>query len=181
MPAAILDDVLSAVTSTSSASVGISLPMRDQDGESAGIETARVVTSEHEPSPVKTAVADSDSADEGGLKVGGYATTWDLIIGMRDAPHLVYLRCDTMQQRNVSLNDREWDTHSSFVPLHLAPSPDFKYLLVATDKDYHVVYITGANRRVLMFAEHSCGEYGRPKVQCQKYLTVELAVEFACD
>jgi hypothetical protein len=55
-------------------------------------------------------------------------------------------------QRNVSLNEAEWDTHVSFNPLNLSLSPDRKYLLVATDKNMHIVLRVGTNKRLRTLA-----------------------------
>lgn len=44
--------------------------------------------------------------------------------------------------RQVSLNEKDWDTHVSFTVMSLAASPDGKYLLGATDKSRHGLYCT---------------------------------------
>jgi WD40 repeat protein len=90
---------------------------------------------------------------------------WELIIGLRDTSHLTYLHCSTYDQRFISLNELTWDTHSSFTPLQLVVSPNTKYLLVATDKNFHFMVRVGSNKRLRFFAGgHSSGDYGKPKV-----------------
>jgi len=64
----------------------------------------------------------------------------------------------------VSLNDKDWDSHTSFTALYLSPSPDGSLLLVATDKDTIFCFKTGTNKRVRLFAGHSSGQYARPVV-----------------
>lgn len=86
----------------------------------------------------------------------------ELIVGLRGVPYLVYLNVNTMQQRSVSLNENEWDNHVSFTPLYLSLSPDGKYVLVATDKNIHIVLQVGSNRRVRTLSGHGCGDYGKP-------------------
>ena len=109
--------------------------------------------------------ADGDDALLGGASP---RSPWDLVIGLRDSCTLVYVPCgeadSSTAARSVSLNERAWDTHASFTPLLLVPSPnEGRLLLVATDKNYHLLFQTGTNRRLRLFADHSCGQYGRPK------------------
>jgi hypothetical protein len=47
------------------------------------------------------------------------AGVWDLIISLRDTPHLVYLNTSTYIQRFISLNEASWDLHCSFTPLFM--------------------------------------------------------------
>eukprot|EP01034_Spumella_vulgaris_P025000 gene25000-31403_t len=89
---------------------------------------------------------------------------FELIIGLRGVGHLVYLDSDSFEQRLVSLNENEWDTHVSFTPLHLSTSPDGKLLLIATDKSLHFVVKIGTSHRVRTLAGHCCGDYGKPSV-----------------
>lgn len=95
---------------------------------------------------------------------GDSSTSWTLIVGLRDESSLRYIDCQTLEARLVSLNERDWDTHASFTPLQLKPSPDGKYLLVATDKSQHIIYKLGTNQRLRVLSEHTCGDYGRPCV-----------------
>jgi len=74
------------------------------------------------------------------------------------------MSCSDYSQRQVSLNERAWDSHPSFAPLQLSLSPDRKYLLVATDKSMHIVLRLGTNTRVRTLAAHSTGELGKPRV-----------------
>jgi WD40 repeat protein len=90
--------------------------------------------------------------------------SWDLIVGLRDKSHLLYLDCQSLEKKQVSLNVNDWDDHVSFVPLYLCLSPDMKYLVVATDKGQHFVYCLGTNKRVRCFASHACNAYGKPKM-----------------
>ena len=89
---------------------------------------------------------------------------WELIVGLRDSASLTYIDCNTFQQSNISLNEKEWDTHVSFTPLALSVSPCSQFLLVATDKNMHIVYLIGTNKKLRVFAGHSCGDYGKPRV-----------------
>jgi WD40 repeat protein len=89
---------------------------------------------------------------------------WELVIALRDTPHLTYLNARTFEQRFISLNEADWDTHCSFTPLHLAVSPNLKYLLVATDKNFHFITAIGASKRLRILAGgHTCGDFGKPK------------------
>ena len=90
---------------------------------------------------------------------------WELIIGLRDTPHLTYLHCKTYEQRFVTLNESAWDMHCSFTPLHLAVSPNKKYLLIATDKNFHFIVKIGESQRLRFLAGgHSSGDFGKPRV-----------------
>ena len=90
---------------------------------------------------------------------------WELIIGLRDTPHLTYLHCETYEQRFVTLNESAWDMHCSFTPLHLAVSPNKKYLLIATDKNFHFIVKIGESQRLRFLAGgHSSGDFGKPRV-----------------
>ena len=90
---------------------------------------------------------------------------WELIIALRDTPHLTYLHCGTYEQRFVTLNETAWDTHCSFTPLHLAVSPNHKYLLIATDKNFHFIVKIGESKRLRLLAGgHSSGDFGKPRV-----------------
>lgn len=93
---------------------------------------------------------------------------WELVLGMRDVPYLTYIHCTTLQTRTVSLNEHSWDTHVSFTPLYLAPSPAGDRLLVATDKHMHILLHTGTNVRLQVLSGHSCGDYGKPVVLWDK-------------
>jgi WD40 repeat protein len=88
----------------------------------------------------------------------------ELVLGLRDVSHLIYLQCDTLSQEMVSMNENAWDKHSSFTPLALAVSPCREYLLVCTDKHIHIVFKVKTNQRFKMFAGHQCGNYGKPSV-----------------
>ena len=61
--------------------------------------------------------------------------SYELIIGLREVCHLVYMHCTTFDQRQVSLNENDWDLHVSYTPLYLSVCPENKYLLIATDKN----------------------------------------------
>ena len=87
-----------------------------------------------------------------------------LVIGSRDSSSLLYLNCQTLERHNVSLNEKEFDTHVSFTPLHMSLSPDGNMLLIATDKHLMLLYEVGTNRRLRTFSGHSSGDYARPKV-----------------
>mmetsp|Transcript_6124 Transcript_6124/g.9241 ORF Transcript_6124/g.9241 Transcript_6124/m.9241 type:complete len:427 (-) Transcript_6124:31-1311(-) len=88
-----------------------------------------------------------------------------LVMGLRDSPYLLYVHSETLSRAEVSVNEHDWDTHVSFAPLHMALSPCGGRILVATDKDMHIIYVTGTNTRVRVLAGgHSCDSYGRPKV-----------------
>ena len=129
----------------------------------------------------------------------GDGAGWELVVGLRDTAHLVYVDCSaaasssssasglpSFAQRTVSLNEADWDTHVSFTPLALAPSPDRRHLLVATDQvgaklsvlcvlisrlctvasqAFHFVVAVGQSRRLRVLAGgHACGPYGKPRV-----------------
>jgi WD40 repeat protein len=86
-----------------------------------------------------------------------------LIVPSRGAPHLLYIHCASLRHRKVSLNEQAWDTHNSFNVLHMSLSPSGKQLLVATDKDFHIILKTGTNKRLSLLAGHMCNDYGKPK------------------
>eukprot|EP01041_Mallomonas_annulata_P004261 gene4261-8482_t len=89
---------------------------------------------------------------------------WQLIIGLRSSPYLLYVDCCTFEEIRVSMNERDWDTHPSFTPLFLSLSPNSKHLLVATDKHMHIIFKLGTSKRLRILASHSSGDYGRPRV-----------------
>jgi WD40 repeat protein len=86
-----------------------------------------------------------------------------LIVPTRGACHLLYINCATLRHRKVSLNEQAWDRHVSFNVLHMSLSPNGRQLLVATDKDFHLVLKTGTNQRLSLLAGHMCNDYGKPK------------------
>ena len=65
----------------------------------------------------------------------------------------------TLQETRVSKNHAAFDTHNSFECLHLAPSPDGKYLAAATDANKHVVYPTGRNDHARILVGHDADAY----------------------
>lgn len=96
-------------------------------------------------------------------------TVIELIVGLRGVPYLTYytfpsVSTTALTARHVSLNVNDWDTHVSFTALFLAPSPNQKYLLVATDHHQLYLYKLGTNIRVKVLVGHNCGEYGKPMV-----------------
>jgi WD40 repeat protein len=86
----------------------------------------------------------------------------ELIIGLRGLCHLVYYHLITFEQRQISMNETDWNTHVSFTPLYLSISPNFRYLLIATDKSMHIIVKLGSNTRVRTLTGHQCGDYGKP-------------------
>lgn len=96
-----------------------------------------------------------------------------IVVPTRGVPYLLYINCETLAHRKVSLNENIWDSHVSFNVLQLSVSPDGRLLLVATDKDFHVIFRTGTNKRLSLLAGHMCNEYGKPKTawdQSGKYV-----------
>ena len=153
--------------------LNISSDSTGQDGATAGSSSNTDnydtrVNIEASAEPDGEAGVEVEAVEEGGdAQVDTWAegTEYDLILGMRDSAHLTYINCTTFKSREVSLNENSWDTHVSFVPLYLAPSPCGGRLLVATDKHMHVVFRTGTNTRLQVLSGHSCGDYGKPVVQ----------------
>ena len=90
---------------------------------------------------------------------------FDLVLGLRDVPYLSYINCGSFVTRQVSLNVNDWDAHVSFTPLSLSPSPAGDRLLVATDKNMHIIVRTGTNERLQVLSGHSCGPFGKPSTQ----------------
>ncbi|KAJ1436857.1 WD40-repeat-containing domain protein, partial [Ochromonadaceae sp. CCMP2298] len=90
----------------------------------------------------------------------------DLVIGMRNLPHLTYiaLTSTSLKTHTVSLNTHQWDTHVTFAPLYLAPSPGGDLLAVATDSNIILVLKTGTNERVQVLSGHASGEFGKPVI-----------------
>lgn len=96
---------------------------------------------------------------------GDIAAKIELIVGLRDSCNLVYIDTTTWAQRQISMNENIWDTHVSFCPLSLSPSPNGRWLLVAGDNNMHVVYHLGTNTRLrVLNGGHMCSGFGRPSV-----------------
>jgi hypothetical protein len=68
---------------------------------------------------------------------------YEAVIGLRGASYLTYMNLDSFEIRKISINANAWDTHVSFTPLYLSLSPDMKYLVMATDKNQHIVLYAG--------------------------------------
>jgi hypothetical protein len=92
---------------------------------------------------------------------------WELVLGARgeNISYLTYMHCSSLVERRVSLNENSWDSHVSFTPLFLAPSPTGEFLLVATDKNIDILLRTGTNIRTQVLCGHNCGDFGNPCVQ----------------
>ena len=86
----------------------------------------------------------------------------ELIIGLRGLPYLIYYNLISDEQREISMNENDWDHHVSFAPLYLSISPNNKYLLIATDKNMHIIVKLGTNVRVRTLTGHGSGDYGKP-------------------
>ena len=87
---------------------------------------------------------------------------YQLVIGQRDSCYLSYYNCSDLTLRQVSLNESPTDLHVSFTPLLLVPSPDGRYLLIATDKGMHIIMRMGTNTRISVLSGHNCSAYGKP-------------------
>jgi len=87
---------------------------------------------------------------------------YQLIIGQRDSCFLSYYNCSDLTLRLVSLNESPTDLHASLTPLLLVPSPDGRYLLIATDKSMHIIMKIGTNTRISVLSGHNCSAYGKP-------------------
>jgi len=87
---------------------------------------------------------------------------YELIIGQRDSCYLSYYKCSDLSLRKVSLNESSSDLHASFTPLLLVPSPDGRYLLIATDTNMHIIVKLGTSTRVSVLSGHNCSAYGKP-------------------
>jgi WD40 repeat protein len=89
----------------------------------------------------------------------------ELVVALRDTAYLVYVHCETLQERHISLNVSSWDTHVSFTPLYLSPCPNNnKYLAIGTDKNMIITLRSGSNQRVRTFVGHNSGDYAKPKI-----------------
>mmetsp|Transcript_28159 Transcript_28159/g.40092 ORF Transcript_28159/g.40092 Transcript_28159/m.40092 type:complete len:431 (+) Transcript_28159:27-1319(+) len=88
----------------------------------------------------------------------------ELIVGLRDSAHLVCVDCISFNERRLCLNEQEFDTHVSFTPLMLSLQPAGDLLLIATDKNMHVVMNMLTLKRVRILASHASGQYGKPSV-----------------
>lgn len=95
---------------------------------------------------------------------GNEESRFELVIALRDTNYLIYMDCETFEQRHISLNENDWDTHVSITPLFLLPSPDMQCVLVATDKNMHFLTRLGKSKRLKVYAGHNCGDYGKPKL-----------------
>ncbi|CAN0162321.1 unnamed protein product [Scytosiphon promiscuus] len=97
--------------------------------------------------------------------VRGEGGALELVVSARGQPHLTYVNIETLQQRRVSLNEKEWDTHVSFTVMSMAASADGKYLLAATDKSRNILWRAGTNTRVRTLMGHTTDDYFQPRVQ----------------
>eukprot|EP00752_Nemacystus_decipiens_P014772 g13151.t1 len=97
--------------------------------------------------------------------VRGEGGALELVVSARGQPHLTYIDVETLQQRRVSLNEKEWDTHVSFTVMSMAASADGKYLLAATDKSRNILWRAGTNTRVRTLLGHTTDDYFQPRVQ----------------
>ncbi|CAN0393860.1 unnamed protein product [Ectocarpus sp. 8 AP-2014] len=97
--------------------------------------------------------------------VRGEGGALELVVSARAQPHLTYVNIETLQQRRVSLNEKEWDTHVSFTVMSMAASGDGKYLLAATDKSRNILWRAGSNARVRTLMGHTTDDYFQPRVQ----------------
>jgi WD40 repeat protein len=88
-----------------------------------------------------------------------------LIVAVRDSYQLVYVSCiEPHDQRLISMNEADWDTHASFSALQLALSPDEKILAIANDKNAIILIDMLTDQRLQVLVGHNCGEYGKPKL-----------------
>jgi WD40 repeat protein len=87
-----------------------------------------------------------------------------LIVAAREEPFMRHVDLHTLAETRVSKNRSAWDTHVSFEALHLAASPDGKYLAAATDQHKHVVYPMGTNAHARVLTGHSADEYANARV-----------------
>ncbi|CAM9438856.1 unnamed protein product [Pylaiella littoralis] len=97
--------------------------------------------------------------------VRGQGGALELVVSARGQPHLTYVDVETLQQRRVSLNEKEWDTHVSFTVMSMAASADGRYLLAATDKNRNILWRAGSNNRVRTLMGHTADDYFQPRVQ----------------
>jgi WD40 repeat protein len=133
------------------------LAMKKAQAEKPMVPPAAVV-------PGRTPTLVGSASDGGDNTTGNAERGLELVLGLRDVPYLLYIDCVTGATRQVSLNENAWDMHVSFAPLSLALSPGGERLLVATDKNMHILLEAGSNRRLQTFSGHSCGAYGKPSV-----------------
>lgn len=90
---------------------------------------------------------------------------YEAVIGLRGASYLTYMNLDSFEIRKISINANAWDTHVSFTPLYLSLSPDMKFLVMATDKNQHIVLYAGKEGRARVLAGgHIAGDYAKPVV-----------------
>ncbi|CAN0448196.1 unnamed protein product, partial [Ascophyllum nodosum] len=96
--------------------------------------------------------------------VRGVGGALELVVSARGQPHLTYVNVETLDQRRVSLNEKDWDTHVSFTVMSLAASPDGQYLLGATDKSRIFLWRVGSNARIRTLMGHTTDDYFQPRV-----------------
>ncbi len=90
-----------------------------------------------------------------------------LVVALRDTHNLVCIKLSDMSQYLFSMNENVWDTHVSFNALFISVHPDRRTFVVCTDKDKHILFRLEENcKRLRIFCEHTCGQYGKPKVFC---------------
>jgi WD40 repeat protein len=126
------------------------------------------------PSSPSTSSSSAATAADVSSNTESVETVLELIVGLRGVSYLTYYSFPSdsfplpttapFPARPISLNVNDWDTHVSFTPLYLSPSPNHKYLLVATDHHQLYLYKHGTNKRLKVLVGHNCGEYGKPVV-----------------
>ena len=93
-----------------------------------------------------------------------FCGTETLVVAARDEPFMRHVDLRTLGETRVSKNRSAWDTHNSFEVLHLAASPDGKYLAAATDKHKHVIYPAGTNAHARLLTGHAADEYANARL-----------------
>jgi WD40 repeat protein len=110
---------------------------------------------------------------------------WRLVVAVRGCRHLQSLPTSAPYTASnfMSVNEASWDSHVGLTALLLSSSPDFRYLTVCTDKNFHFVVDVSfsastwehelgladaaaapesRSKRLALLVGHACGEYGKP-------------------
>lgn len=86
-----------------------------------------------------------------------------LIGSVRMDNYLHYFDATTWQETKFNMNAAQHDDHVSFTAMDVVLSKDGKHLLVSTDKNTAIMYVTGAPLQVRVFYDVPNGEWSTPR------------------
>jgi len=86
-----------------------------------------------------------------------------LIASVRMDNYLHYFETGTWQETKFNMNAAQHDDHVSFTAMDLQLSKDGKHLLVSTDKNRAIMYVTGTPLQVRVFYDVPNGDWSTPR------------------